>query len=90
MDGVTNKDGNVIGTYLHGIFDTGAFWHALVNHVRESKGLDDEKTEVLTMEEFRRREYDRLAAGVRQNIDMDAVYKIIRGEDVPIGRWNDD
>ena len=90
VDGVTNKEGNVIGTYLHGIFDTGAFWHALVNHVRESKGLGDEQTEVLTMEEFRRREYDRLAAGVRQNIDMDAVYKIIRGEDVPTGRWNDD
>ena len=90
VDGVTNKAGNVIGTYLHGIFDTGAFWHALVNHVRETKGLTDEDSEVLTMEEFRRREYDRLAAGVRQNIDMDAVYKIIRGEDVPIGRWNDD
>ena len=90
VDGVVNAEGNVLGTYLHGIFDTGAFWHALVNHIREAKGLDDEHTEVLTMEEFRRREYDRLAAGVRQNIDMDAVYKIVRGEDVPIGRWNDD
>ena len=45
---------------------------------------------MMTMEEFRRREYDRLADGVRQNLDMDAVYKIIRGEDVPCGRWNDD
>ena len=90
VDGVVNAAGNVMGTYLHGIFDTGAFWHALVKHVREAKGLGDDGGEILTMEEFRRREYDRLAAGVRQNIDMDAVYKIIRGEDVPIGRWNDD
>ena len=90
VDGVTNKAGNVIGTYLHGIFDTGAFWHALVEHVRQEKGLSAEGGETLTMEEFRRREYDRLADGVRQNLDMDAVYKILRGEDVPCGRWNDD
>ena len=24
------------------------------------------------------------------NLDMDAVYKIIRGEDVPCGRWDND
>ncbi len=90
VDGVINAEGNVMGTYLHGIFDTGAFWHALVDHVRKSKGLGTDDSEVLTMEEFRRREYDRLADGVRQNLDMDAVYKILRGEDVPCGRWNDD
>ena len=90
VDGVTNARGNVLGSYLHGIFDTGSFWHSLVAHVRELKGIQDEGSEVMTMEEFRRREFDRLADGVRQNLDMDAVYKILRGEDVPIGRWNDD
>ena len=89
VDGVVNAAGNVMGTYLHGIFDTGSFWHALVDHVRKEKGISDDGGEVLTMEEFRRREYDRLADGVRQNLDMDAVYKIIRGEDVPCGRWKD-
>ena len=90
VDGVVNAAGNIMGTYLHGIFDTGSFWRALVDHVRKEKGIQDEGGEVLTMEEFRKREYDRLADGVRQNLDMDAVYKIIRGEDVPCGRWNDD
>ena len=90
VDGVTNARGNVLGSYLHGIFDTGSFWHSLVAHVRELKGIQDEGSEVMTMEEFRRREFDRLADGMRQNLDMDAVYKILRGEDVPIGRWNDD
>ncbi len=90
VDGVVNAAGNIMGTYLHGIFDTGSFWHALVEHVRKEKGIQDDGGEVLTMEEFRKREYDRLADGVRQNLDMDAVYKIIRGEEVPCGRWNDD
>ena len=88
-DGVTNDGGNVIGSYLHGIFDTGSFWHALVNQVRREKGLDENEGAPLTMAEFRNREFDRLAAIVRQNLDMDAVYKIIRGEEVPCGRWKD-
>ena len=86
-DGVTNPEGNVIGSYLHGIFDTGVFWHAVTNRVREQKGMDADTAVPMTMEEFRRREYDRLAQGVRQSLDMDAVYKIIRGEAVPCGRW---
>ncbi len=88
-DGVANPQGNVLGSYLHGIFDTGAFWRAVVNHLRAEKGLDANTGDVLTMEQFRDREFDRMAAIVRQNLDMDAVYKIIRGEDVPCGRWAD-
>ena len=86
-DGVANERGNVLGSYLHGLFDTGAFWRALVNHVRAEKGLHENDGEIITMEAFRDREFDRLAALVRQNLDMDSVYKIIRGEDVPCGRW---
>ena len=89
-DGVSNKKGNVLGTYLHGLFDTGAFWRAIVNRVREQKGLQANEGEVVTMAEFRNREFDRLASIVRQNLDMDAGYKIVRGEDVPCGRWAHD
>ena len=89
-DGVTNKQGNVIGSYLHGIFDTGSFWRAIVNHMRKEKGMEENTGDILTIQEFRSREFDRLASIVRQNIDMDAVYKIIRGEDVPCGRWDND
>ena len=89
-DGVTNKQGNVIGSYLHGIFDTGSFWRAIVNRVRRGKGLDENTDDLLTIQQFRDREFDRLASIVRQNLDMDAVYKIIRGEDVPCGRWDND
>ena len=89
-DGVTNKQGNVIGSYLHGIFDTGSFWRAIVNRVRREKGMDENTDDLMTIQEFRSREFDRLASIVRQNIDMDAVYRIIRGEDVPCGRWDND
>lgn len=88
IDGVTNKRGNVIGSYLHGIFDTGSFWRALVNRIRAQKGMDTSEEKVLTVQQFRDREFDRLASIVRKNIDMDSVYKIVRGEDVPCGRWD--
>lgn len=88
-DGVMNAAGNVVGSYLHGIFDTGSFWRAIVNRVRREKGMEENAGEMMTIREFRDREFDRLAAIVRQNLDMEAVYKIIRGEEVPCGRWND-
>ena len=87
-DGVANGRGNVLGSYLHGLFDNGLFWRAIVNRVRADKGLDTNAGEAMTMAGFRDREFDRLAAVVRQNLDMDAVYRIIRGEDVPCGRWS--
>ena len=88
-DGVMNPAGNVLGTYLHGVFDTGNLWHALVNRVRREKGLDESDAPSLTMEEFREREFDRLADMVRRNVDMDAIYAILRGGDASLGRWND-
>lgn len=89
-DGVTNAEGNVLGSYLHGIFDNGVLWRAMVNRVRAQKGLDASEGEAMTMDEFREREFDRLAALVRQNLDMDAVYRILRGGDASCGRWAHD
>ena len=88
-DGVMNRAGNVLGTYLHGIFDTGVFWRALADHVRREQGLDAAQGEMLTMAEFKDREFDRLANIVRANLDMEAVYTIIRGGDAPC-RWGND
>ena len=87
-DGVCNTRGNVLGSYLHGLFDTGTLWQAIVNRVRAEKGLEADTGVPMTMAEYREREFDRMAAIVRQNLDMDAVYQIIRGEEVPCGRWN--
>ena len=79
-DGVANREGNVIGSYLHGLFDDGQFFSALAGHVRKSKGISENEGETLTMDEFREREFDRIADIVRASVDMDTIYKIIRGE----------
>ena len=89
-DGVMNRTGNVLGTYLHGIFDTGVFWRAVTDHIRAEKGLGTNDGEILTMSEFKNREFNRLADIVRTNLDMEAVYRIIRGEEVLSTRWKND
>ena len=81
-DGVMNRQGNVLGTYLHGIFDDGKLFAAIADRIRTQRGDAGRDTQPVSMEEFREREFDRIAAIVRDSVDMDAVYRIIRGEDV--------
>ncbi|MBQ9301268.1 MAG: cobyric acid synthase [Clostridia bacterium] len=80
VDGVCNRQGNVLGSYLHGMFDDGQLFAALAAQVRNAKGTGGEKAASLTMDQFREREFDRIADIVRASVDMDAVYRIIRGE----------
>jgi adenosylcobyric acid synthase len=80
LDGVCNRRGNVLGSYMHGLFDQGRLWRALVDHARAEKGLDARGGDAPTLAEFREREFDRLAAVARANLDMEKIYKIMRGE----------
>lgn len=75
MDGVVNKKKNVIGTYLHGILDSVDFREYLINRIRASKGLKEEKAQAY--EPMREAELDKLAAMVREALDMDKIYEII-------------
>ena len=80
IDGVVNRTENVLGTYLHGLFDDGQLPRLLVNRLKELRGQDGDNRPVMTLEQFREREFDRLADVVRSSVDMDMVYRIIRGE----------
>ncbi len=77
-DGVMNPQGNVLGCYLHGIFDDGIFFGALAAHTRALKGAAAAQDNVLTLDEFREREFDRIARIVRASVDMEKIYRIIR------------
>ena len=81
--GAVNRDGNVIGTYIHGIFDNDAFRQAFLNHLRLKKGLSPVSVRA-SMDKGENKsgidwdiEYNKLADFVRRNIDMDTVYEII-------------
>ena len=82
-DGVMNPRGNVMGTYLHGLFDDGQLFAAIASQIRTLRGESAKPIAPLSFEEFREKEFDRIAAIVRSSVDMDAIYRIIRGEAVP-------
>lgn len=73
--GFGSKSGLIWGTYLHGIFDADEFRRWFVDSLRERKGLVKlgRVQSVFNMEEG----LDRLAAVVRENVDMNAVYSAL-------------
>lgn len=77
LEGSCNEEGTVFGTYLHGIFDEGPFARCLLNAIREKKGLPALESSITSFEAFKQGEYDKLAKVVRENLDMDAIYKIL-------------
>lgn len=74
-DGAINKQGNIMGTYIHGIFDSIYFRQFIANMLREKKGINAKKA--LIYENVRERELDRLADIVRNSVDIEAIYKIM-------------
>ena len=78
LDGAAR--GNVWGSYVHGIFDSGAFAQALVNALLSAKGLTPDAAAV-DWETYQEEQYGKLAAGVRASLDMDRIYGILNGEE---------
>ena len=70
-------EGNVYGSYLHGIFDSKEFAQALVGALLEAKGLDASDVHAVDMREYKEEQYDKLAQVIRESMDMDLVYRIL-------------
>lgn len=75
LDGAMSKNGNVIGTYMHGIFDNRDFRNAILNRVRKAKGIKVRNSVVSS--DILDNEVSRLAKTLRDSLDIGAVYKIL-------------
>ena len=69
--------GNVWGTYLHGLFDSGALTGKLVELLCRRKGLQLELARPLSHAAYQQQQFDLLAEGVRQALDMEKIYRIM-------------
>ena len=67
-------NGNVFGTYLHGLFDTGELTEKLTACLCQRKGIAPSDAVIVPMEQYRQQQFDLLADGVRHALDLDAVY----------------
>lgn len=75
-DGLIRQDGLVMGSYMHGLFDNDHFRRQLLNRLRTRKGLAPIVADI-SQEKEKQASYDRLAAVVRENLDMPAVYEMM-------------
>lgn len=80
-DGAMNEDGTVIGTYLHGIFHNDSFRQKWLSMLRQHFGLTPSEASNWSIDQVRSQAFDRLAAVVRENMDMEKLYEIIQWEE---------
>jgi len=73
--GTERDDGVAGGTYIHGVFDADAFRRRFIDGLRVRKGLAPRGGTGVRFD--RDRQYDKLAALVRDHADMDRIYAIL-------------
>jgi len=76
-EGAISNDSRILGTYIHGIFETEAFRRNFLNRLRRKKGWPSlQPKEKFSLDN----EFDKLAKLVRENIDTDLLHKILKGK----------
>ncbi|MDO4262408.1 MAG: cobyric acid synthase [Eubacteriales bacterium] len=76
-DALSNADGSVMGSYLHGIFDTDGFAEETIRSLMRRKGMDYEGWH-FDLAAHKEQEYDKLADLVRRSFDMEKIYEILK------------
>ena len=71
--------GNVWGTYLHGLFDSGELTQKLAELLCARKGLAVEAAQAVSHAAYQQGQLDLLAQGVREALDMDKIYGVMEG-----------
>lgn len=76
--------GSVYGCYVHGIFDSAEAAEGFVAGLLSEKGLDPSKIQAADWKAHKEEQYEQLADIIRENLDMEAVYRIIeKGMEAP-------
>ncbi|MGB9660562.1 MAG: cobyric acid synthase [Moorellaceae bacterium] len=84
-DGAVSPDGNILGTYLHGLFDNDNWRGLLLRELRRRKGLKASGASRLNYIADRERRLDELARVVAANLDLQRLMQIMDLERRPAG-----
>ncbi len=72
-DGAISADGNVLGTYIHGLFHNEALRRSILMELARRRGV---ALPLRGKVPSREQEYEKLADLVRRNLDMELVYRV--------------
>ena len=73
FDGGMAENGIIFGTYIHGLFHTTPFTKALLNRLRQLRGMSTRMNTSID----KQTQYDKLADVVRKNVAMAQIYRIL-------------
>jgi adenosylcobyric acid synthase len=77
--GVCNQEKTVVGTYLHGIFDSEDFTNLFIKSLKESNNITiSEETIIGKVSEYKDSEYDKLSKLFEENIRIDKILEIMK------------
>ncbi|MBN4074621.1 MAG: cobyric acid synthase CobQ [Alkaliphilus sp.] len=75
LEGYISEDEKTYGTYIHGVFDSPSYRQFFLNSIRRKKGISEKES--VDYETIREENLDKLADIVRENVDIDKIYKIM-------------
>ncbi len=73
--------GNIYGTYVHGIFDRKEILDGVLSALAGKTGKHIDISGTRDMKSYKEEQYEILAAGLRESLDMDRIYEILGVED---------
>ena len=76
-DGLVSEDGRVWGTYVHGLFDNDSLRHRLISRFLRGNDLVPTKERLRSFHQWKEEQYNKLAAHLRNHLDMSSIYKVI-------------
>lgn len=74
------NEGNIYGTYIHGIFDRSVISSEIIKSLMKNKGIDISHTDVIDMDKYKEKQYEILAENLEKAIDVDKLLKILGGK----------
>ncbi|MCI5698265.1 MAG: cobyric acid synthase [Clostridiales bacterium] len=74
------NEGNVYGTYIHGIFDRGEISGAIICALMKAKGINTGDIEAMDMEEYKEKQYEILGTNLEKALDMNRLIEILGGK----------
>lgn len=83
ITGLCNKNGDVFGTYVHGIFEIEEFRRKLINHLKEKYNvvIENSKEEKENYKKYKLKQYDKLCKILEDNINTEKILKLFKAEE---------
>ncbi|MBQ7795835.1 MAG: cobyric acid synthase CobQ, partial [Lachnospiraceae bacterium] len=73
---------DIYGTYIHGIFDQAEIASKIISALAKKKGIELEKGSLMNYAQFKETQYDKLADTLREYLNMEEIYGMLREADL--------